>query len=159
MALDFSVLQGMDPAGAFFRGQEAVRAEADRNLLRQAKMEQMAAQRENMLAQREDRNALRRTQEAEEARRREMFELDRQLKTVDLASKSLFAATAQMYPAVRDYVARERPIDCAGSFKVEGLGIALFERITLRDPTALEGLPLIRLTSLLARMGIRVLGA
>lgn len=55
MALDFSVLQGMDPAGAFFRGQEAVRAEADRNLLRQAQMEQMAAQRENMLAQRQQR--------------------------------------------------------------------------------------------------------
>ena len=109
MALDFSVLQGMDPAGAFFRGQEAVRAEADRNLLRQMQMEQMTAQRENMLAQREDRNALRRTQEAEEARRREMFELDRQLKTVDLASKSLFAATAQTYPAVRDYLARVNP--------------------------------------------------
>jgi hypothetical protein len=55
MALDFSVLQGMDPAGAFFRGQEAVRAEQDRNMLRQAQMEQMVAQRENMLAQREDR--------------------------------------------------------------------------------------------------------
>lgn len=55
MALDFSVLQGMDPAGAFFRGQEAVRAEQDRNMLRQAQMEQMDAQRENMLAQREDR--------------------------------------------------------------------------------------------------------
>lgn len=57
MALDFSVLQGMDPAGAFFRGQEAVRAEADRNLLRQAQLEQMAAQRENMLAQRQEREA------------------------------------------------------------------------------------------------------
>ncbi len=55
MALDFSVLQGMDPAGAFFRGQEAVRAERDRNMLRQMQAEQMAAQRENMLAQREDR--------------------------------------------------------------------------------------------------------
>lgn len=55
MALDYSVLQGIDPAGAFFRGQEAVRAEADRNLLRQAQMEQMAAQRENMLAQRQQR--------------------------------------------------------------------------------------------------------
>lgn len=71
MALDFSVLQGMDPAGAFFRGQEAVRAEADRNLLRQAKMEQMAAQRENMLAQRaqrmEEAEARRRAGEAQNA--------------------------------------------------------------------------------------------
>ena len=68
MALDFSVLQGMDPAGAFFRGQEAVRAEADRNLLRQMKMEQMAAQRENMLAQRQEREAQAATRRAQEAR-------------------------------------------------------------------------------------------
>ena len=71
MALDFSVLQGMDPAGAFFRGQEAVRAEQDRNLLRQAQMEQMAAQRENMLAQRQQRleeaEARRRAGEAQNA--------------------------------------------------------------------------------------------
>jgi len=57
MALDFSVLQGMDPAGAFFRGQEAVRAEQDRNMLRQQQAEQMQFQRENMLAQREQRLA------------------------------------------------------------------------------------------------------
>ena len=68
MALDFSVLQGMDPAGAFFRGQEAVRAEQDRNLLRQAQMEQMAAQRENMLAQRQEREAQAATRRAQEAR-------------------------------------------------------------------------------------------
>lgn len=76
MALDFSVLQGMDPAGAFFRGQEAVRAEADRNLLRQAQMEQMAAQRENMLAQRQEREALatqRRAQEARAAQRQRLL--------------------------------------------------------------------------------------
>lgn len=41
------------------------------------------------------------------------------------------------------YVAAESPLDCAGSFKVEGLGIALFERIETTDPTALVGLPLI----------------
>ena len=68
MALDYSVLQGIDPAGAFFRGQEAVRAEADRNLLRQAQMEQMAAQRENMLAQRQEREAQAATRRAQEAR-------------------------------------------------------------------------------------------
>ena len=65
MALDYSVLQGMDPAGAFFRGQEAVRAEQERNMLRQMQMEQMAAQRENLLAQRQDR-------EAQAAARREL---------------------------------------------------------------------------------------
>jgi septum formation protein len=41
------------------------------------------------------------------------------------------------------YVAAESPLDCAGSFKVEGLGIALFERVDSADPTALVGLPLI----------------
>ncbi len=41
------------------------------------------------------------------------------------------------------YVAADRPLDCAGSFRVEGRGIALFERIETIDPTALIGLPLI----------------
>lgn len=59
---------------------------------------------------------------------------------------------------IRDYVRREHPLDCAGSFKVEGLGIALFEKLELDDPTALEGLPLIRLTDLLAGFGVPVLG-
>ena len=43
------------------------------------------------------------------------------------------------------YVARDQPLDCAGSFKVESLGIGLFHAVESRDPTALEGLPLIRL--------------
>lgn len=58
---------------------------------------------------------------------------------------------------IADYVHRERPIDCAGSFKVEGLGIALFREISLDDPTALEGLPLIRLTTALKAFGLPVL--
>lgn len=41
------------------------------------------------------------------------------------------------------YVLREAPFDCAGGFRAEGLGIALFESIESRDPTALIGLPLI----------------
>ena len=52
------------------------------------------------------------------------------------------------------YLARERPLDCAGSFKSEGAGIALFERIQNEDPTALIGLPLIALAGLLRRAGI-----
>jgi septum formation protein len=52
------------------------------------------------------------------------------------------------------YVARERPWDCAGSFKCEGLGIALFERITGDDPTALIGLPLIALSRILRELGV-----
>ena len=55
------------------------------------------------------------------------------------------------------YVAREQPLDCAGSFKVEGLGIALFERIESVDPTALIGLPLMALCRLLRAAGIVLL--
>jgi septum formation protein len=48
------------------------------------------------------------------------------------------------------YVEMEQPLDCAGSFKVEGLGISLFERIESQDPTALIGLPLIWTSSAMA---------
>lgn len=48
------------------------------------------------------------------------------------------------------YVEAERPLDCAGSFKVEGRGISLFERIESQDPTALIGLPLIWTSSAMA---------
>lgn len=50
---------------------------------------------------------------------------------------------------IRHYLARERPLDCAGSFKSEALGIALFERIDSEDPNALIGLPLLALCRLL----------
>lgn len=55
---------------------------------------------------------------------------------------------------IRAYVARELPVDCAGSFKSEGLGIALFENIASDDPTALIGLPLIALCRMLRIAGI-----
>jgi septum formation protein len=55
------------------------------------------------------------------------------------------------------YVERESPLDCAGSFKSEGLGIGLFERIVCEDPTALVGLPLIALCRLLRQAGISVI--
>jgi septum formation protein len=51
------------------------------------------------------------------------------------------------------YVDTEQPLDCAGSFKSEGLGIALFEHIESRDPTALVGLPLIALSKMLREAG------
>jgi septum formation protein len=60
---------------------------------------------------------------------------------------------------IEDYLRREQPYDCAGSFKCEGLGITLFEAIESLDSTALEGLPLIALCTLLARAGVPVLGA
>lgn len=54
------------------------------------------------------------------------------------------------------YVDREQPFDCAGSFKSEGLGIALFSALEGRDPNALIGLPLIALIEMLAKEGIEV---
>lgn len=54
------------------------------------------------------------------------------------------------------YVEREQPLDCAGSFKSEGLGIALFEAIENHDPTALIGLPLIATARLLREAGFAV---
>jgi septum formation protein len=55
------------------------------------------------------------------------------------------------------YLDREEPYDCAGAVKSEGLGIALFEAIESDDPTALIGLPLIALTSMLRDAGVPVL--
>ncbi|MEM1229332.1 MAG: Maf family nucleotide pyrophosphatase [Pseudomonadota bacterium] len=59
--------------------------------------------------------------------------------------------------ALTGYIDREQPFDCAGAFKSEGLGVALFEAIHSEDPTALIGLPLIALCGLLARAGLPVL--
>jgi septum formation protein len=61
--------------------------------------------------------------------------------------------------ALEAYLDREQPFDCAGSVKSEGLGIALFTRIASDDPTALIGLPLIRLIDLLEAEGVRPLTA
>ncbi|WP_233556264.1 Maf-like protein [Noviherbaspirillum sedimenti] len=52
------------------------------------------------------------------------------------------------------YLRIEQPYDCAGSAKNEGLGIALLEKIESSDPTALTGLPLITLTTMLRRAGV-----
>lgn len=52
------------------------------------------------------------------------------------------------------YLRIEQPYDCAGSAKNEGLGIAIIERIESADPTALTGLPLIALTTMLRAAGI-----
>ncbi|MCD9045988.1 Maf family protein [Luteimonas sp. MHLX1A] len=54
---------------------------------------------------------------------------------------------------IERYVDAEQPLDCAGSFKSEGLGIALFDAIETRDPTALIGLPLIATARLLRDAG------
>ena len=57
---------------------------------------------------------------------------------------------------IERYVERERPFDCAGGFRAEGLGISLFESIESRDPTGLIGLPLIWLACALRRAGFRL---
>jgi septum formation protein len=54
------------------------------------------------------------------------------------------------------YIDREQPLDCAGSFKCEGLGISLFESIDNRDPSALIGLPLIALARMLRDAGLEL---
>ncbi|MCO1333997.1 Maf family nucleotide pyrophosphatase [Microbulbifer sp. OS29] len=55
---------------------------------------------------------------------------------------------------IERYVALEQPYDCAGSFRVEGLGIVLFEKLEGSDINTLVGLPLIRLVSMLANFGV-----
>ncbi len=55
------------------------------------------------------------------------------------------------------YVEKERPLYCAGSFKSEGLGITLFERLNGRDPNTLVGLPLIALCQMLRNEGVNPL--
>ena len=58
---------------------------------------------------------------------------------------------------IRAYIEKEQPLQCAGSFKSEGLGICLFERLEGRDPNTLVGLPLIALSGMLRAVGINPL--
>lgn len=55
---------------------------------------------------------------------------------------------------IRRYVDRDRPLDCAGSFRAEGLGSVLFRRLETDDPTSLVGLPLIALCDMLRAEGL-----
>jgi MAF protein len=55
---------------------------------------------------------------------------------------------------IERYLLHEKPYDCAGSFKAEGLGITLFHALRGEDPNSLIGLPLIRLCDMLVREGI-----
>jgi len=58
---------------------------------------------------------------------------------------------------IENYLKAERPYNCAGSFKSEAMGIALFERLEGEDPNTLIGLPLIRLVRMLEAEGVRVI--
>ncbi len=58
---------------------------------------------------------------------------------------------------IKGYIEIEQPLDCAGSFKCEGLGVALFEKMEGNDPNSLIGLPLIELCQSLRALGINPL--
>ncbi len=58
-------------------------------------------------------------------------------------------------PELEQYVQADRPLDCAGSYKLEQRGITLFERIDSADHSAITGLPLIALTTILRDIGFR----
>jgi septum formation protein len=91
---------------------------------------------------------------------------DTALAVIDAASGREQSALVRVEVALRDasdaeieaYLVLERPYDCAGSAKSEGLGIVLMERISGDDPTALVGLPLIALTRMLRNEGVAILG-
>ncbi|MBB3824352.1 Maf family nucleotide pyrophosphatase [Xanthomonas arboricola] len=72
---------------------------------------------------------------------------------VDLTEVQLRPLTPD---AIARYLAAEPALDCAGSFKCEGLGISLFDAIRSEDPTALVGLPLIALARLLRQAGFQL---
>ena len=72
---------------------------------------------------------------------------------VDVVSRFRVLSDAE----IGAYLAREVPLDCAGSVRSEGLGIALFDAIDSDDPTALVGLPLIATCRLLRYAGVDVL--
>jgi septum formation protein len=57
---------------------------------------------------------------------------------------------------IKAYLEKEQPYDCAGSFKSEGLGISLFDRIKSNDPTCLIGLPLILVRKMLSNQEIKI---
>jgi MAF protein len=78
----------------------------------------------------------------------------RSLSLVDLFTVHFKELSAQEITA---YLHAEVPYNCAGSFKSEGLGICLFEKLEGDDPNTLIGLPLIRLISLLKAQGLDVL--
>ena len=59
--------------------------------------------------------------------------------------------------SIQNYLKAEEPYNCAGSFKSEGLGICLFEKLEGDDPNSLIGLPLIKLVELLTLHGVDVL--
>ena len=58
--------------------------------------------------------------------------------------------------AIERYVAADQPLDCAGAYKLESRGIVLFEKIESDDHTAVTGLPLIALVTILRELGYEI---
>ncbi|OYT98242.1 MAG: septum formation protein Maf [Burkholderiales bacterium PBB1] len=82
-----------------------------------------------------------------------VVQADRRFEASDVARVGVtFRALSD--PEIEHYLRADRPYDCAGSAKVESLGIALLESVESDDPTALIGLPLIRTCALLRQAGI-----
>ena len=75
----------------------------------------------------------------------------------DVIEPFLVHFKALSYAEIENYLHAEQPYNCAGSFKSEGLGICLFERLEGDDPNTLIGLPLIKLVGLLKQHGLDVL--
>lgn len=60
------------------------------------------------------------------------------------------------HDSIQRYVDRDMPLDCAGSYKIEKLGITLFDNLKTEDPTAIEGLPLTIVVRLLSKLGVHI---
>ena len=82
--------------------------------------------------------------------------LDGSYQCEDILFKVHFRALSEQ--EIERYIALEKPLDCAGSFKVEALGISLFERLEGNDFNSLIGLPLITLLKMLRNKGVNPLG-
>lgn len=74
-------------------------------------------------------------------------------KTYEYCDKTIVHFRTLSDEVIKNYIEIEQPLNCAGSFKSEGLGITLFNRIESRDPNALIGLPLMALTDIFYEMG------
>ena len=84
--------------------------------------------------------------------------LDKQTQKYELSINSYSVYFRKLtHNEILYYLQTEQPFDCAGSFKCEGLGIALFEKMEGSDPNSLIGLPLIDLCNALRKMGLNPL--
>lgn len=72
--------------------------------------------------------------------------------------ENFYVSMRQLTPAmIESYLQRDKPYQCAGSIRAEGLGVCLFDALEGRDPAALTGLPLIVLVRMLENEGIKII--